>query len=739
MRPLIDKILFAAAAAIADRDEREVFLEYACRDHPALRKLLDELLGMQDATEDFFEFPSGSDLKQASSEGEAKGAMNTRIGRYRLIERIGAGGCGVVYLAEQQEPVRRKVALKIVRLGMDTENVIARFQMERQALATMDHPNIARVLDAGATASGRPYFVMELVDGEKITDFCDAHRLDVMERLALFVQVCQAVQHAHQKGVIHRDIKPSNVLVRRDSGLPTPKIIDFGIAKAATGDTRNDTTFTTFDQFLGTPAYMSPEQAAGGLDVDTRSDIHSLGVLLYELVTGRAPFNFATAPARSVEEIRRILRDEEPPTPSARLAALPAEELGDVAARRRIDPLKLIQTVKGDLDWIAIKAMEKDRKRRYETANGLAMDVQRHLGNDPVSAGPPGRRYRFGKLVRRNRPVFLAGGLALLALLSGLGTSTWMFFREREARNEQERLRQVAEFARIKTDLALASEADLRRQAELRETVSQAAVQLTYGNAGAADALLAAVPLDLMPSSLEAANALRSVGEWHMQEGRWDQAAARFVALAKATSSVDPADSETLSRHLLPAAAALCHLDDRPRYEQFRRMVIDRFGNSGNVHVAEQTVKVILLKPADDELLARVEALGTLIERDLLADDPSKNRDMVAWRHLSLTLFYYREGNLAAAREWANRCLALPERNPARDGSVRIILAMIEARSDRPESARQLLDEAGPPVREKLAGRLEDGDGAEGYWFDWVNAGSLLDEATDLLSRTRAK
>lgn len=737
MRLSIDKILFSAAATIAEPEERTAFLDYACRDDPALRRLLDEMLEMEDAAEDFFEPPPASEPEPGS---ESLDGVNARIGRYRLIERIGAGGYGVVYLAEQQEPVRRKVALKIVRLGMDTENVIARFQMERQALATMDHPNIARVLDAGATDSGRPYFVMELVEGEKITDFCDAHRLDLKERLELFVQVCQAVQHAHQKGVIHRDIKPSNVLVRSDAGLPVPKIIDFGIAKATADIAGHEATFTAFEQFIGTPAYMSPEQAAGVLDVDTRSDIHSLGVLLYELVVGRPPFDFFTAPERSLEEMRRILRDEEPPKPSSRLTALTVDELRDITASRRSESHKLIQTVKGDLDWIAMKAMEKDRNRRYETANGLALDVQRHLRNEPVSAGPPGRGYLLGKMVRRNKPVFLAGGLALLALFSGLAGSTWMFFRERDAHNEQQRLRQMAESARSNADRALASEAELRKHAEYRETLAQAAVKLAHNDMAGADAMLAAVPVDLAPSSLEAATSYRVVGEWHMKEGRWDQAAARFVGLARAMSSVDPSDSETVSRNLLQAAAALCRLDDRRRYEQFRRMAVERFGKSGNVDVAEQVVKATLLKPADEDLLKALKPLGILIERDLNSmDDPARNRGMVAWRHLSLTLFHYREGDLDNARVWANRCLQLPEANAARNASAGIIIAMIEARSGRPDNARRLIDVARPRVREKLSGRLEQGGSTEGYWFDWVNAGSLLDEAAALVNEGNAE
>src|SRR5438105_2394540 len=296
-----------------------------------------------------------------------------KIGHYKLLQKIGEGGCGIVYMAEQEEPVRRRVALKVVKLGMDTKQVIARFAVERQALALMDHPNIAKVLEAGATQTGRPYFVMELVQGIRITDYCDQNNLSTRARLELFTTVCQAIQHAHQKGIIHRDIKPSNILVALHDGVPVPMVIDFGIAKATRQQRLTDlTVFTAFEQFIGTPAYMSPEQAEmSGLDIDTRSDIYSLGVLLYELLTGRTPFDSKELLAAGLEEMRRNIREKEPMRPSTRLTTLEAGDLTVVAKRRQADPRKLIHLVQGDLDWIVIKALEKDRTRRYETANEM--------------------------------------------------------------------------------------------------------------------------------------------------------------------------------------------------------------------------------------------------------------------------------------------------------------------------------------------------------------------------------
>ncbi len=346
------------------------------------------------------------------------------IGPYKLLEPLGEGGFGMVFMAEQQRPVRRKVALKVIKPGMDTRQVVARFEAERQALALMDHPNIAKVLDGGETVGGRPYFVMELVHGMPVTQFCDRNHLGVRDRLLLFVQVCQAVQHAHQKGVIHRDLKPSNVLVTVHDTAPAPKVIDFGIAKATGPQLTDKTLFTGFAQMVGTPLYMSPEQAGqSGLDVDTRTDVYALGVLLYELLTGTTPFDRERLRAVGYDEVRRIIREEEPAKPSARMSTL-GEASATVSANRRSDPRKLSALFRGELDWIVMKALEKDRDRRYETANGLASDVERYLAGEEVRAVPPSVGYRLRKFARRNQRALataaLLGGMSLV-LVGGLG------------------------------------------------------------------------------------------------------------------------------------------------------------------------------------------------------------------------------------------------------------------------------------------------------------------------------
>ncbi len=401
---------------------------------------------LQDAPKDFTLRLESDDVAFSDLEGQV-------IDRYRLLEKIGEGGWGVVYVAEQTVPVRRRVALKVIKMGMDTRAVVSRFAAERQALAMMDHPHIAKVLDAGATQTGRPYFVMELVRGIRATDFCDQEKLGFRQRLELFCQICEAIQHAHQKGIIHRDIKPSNILVSVHEGLPTPKVIDFGIAKATDQRLTDHTVYTQINQFIGTPAYMSPEQAEmSSMDIDTRSDIYSLGVLLYELLTGRLPFGADELAAGGIDAIRRTIREREPVRPSTRMNTLDSAELRTVAQRRSLEPPRLIHLLKGDLDWIVMKCLEKDRTRRYATANGLSTDIRRYLQHEPVVARPPSALYRLRKSIQRNELAFASGVAVVAALLLGAGGSTWEAIRANRAEREQTRIWEKSqELSRLET------------------------------------------------------------------------------------------------------------------------------------------------------------------------------------------------------------------------------------------------------------------------------------------------
>jgi len=453
-----EEALFTIALA-KPASERAAFLDRECGDDKTLRQRLESLLAAHAAKDSFLEpdapQPNREPLKtiklEMPDDEPPDEAVGQTLGRYKLLERVGEGGCGVVYVAEQTEPVRRRVALKVIKLGMDTKQVVARFEAERQALAMMDHPNIAKVLDAGTTDVGRPYFVMELVRGIKITDYCDQANLTTKERLDLFIKVCQAIQHAHQKGIIHRDIKPSNILVTLHDGVPVPKVIDFGIAKATEGRLTDATVYTQLHQFIGTPAYMSPEQAEmSGLDIDTRSDIYSLGVLLYELLAGSTPFDPKELMASGIDAMRKTIREKEPVRPSTKLsqtlvaanvsslisstAERPTTEEEVRADSRRL--LRLRETItllKGDLDWIVMKCLEKDRTRRYETANGLAADITRHLTNEPVVARPPSTGYRLQKAFRRNKLAFAAGTAITAALVLGvIGTTIGLVRAERQ-------------------------------------------------------------------------------------------------------------------------------------------------------------------------------------------------------------------------------------------------------------------------------------------------------------------
>ncbi len=539
--PNLDTVV-CEAIDIPDPDARAAYLKAACGTDAALLQQVEVLVAAHfRAGGSFLEHSARSDVTAAfipATDADTRPEVGTAIGAYTLREQIGEGGMGLVFVAEQTHPVRRKVALKVIKPGMDSRQVVARFEAERQALALMDHPNIAKVLDAGTTPEGRPYFVMELVKGEPVTDYCDRNRLNLRQRLELFLQVCQAVQHAHQKGVIHRDLKPSNILIAVHDVTPVAKVIDFGIAKAVGQSLTDRTLYTAVAQFVGTPLYMSPEQAGqSSLDVDTRTDVYALGVLLYELLTGTTPIDPETFRKAGLDEVRRIIREDEPPRPSARMSTLKAAVLSTVADKRGADPRRLARQVRGELDWVVMKCLEKDRNRRYESASALAADVQRYLGDEPVSACPPSAGYRLRKLARRNKVALVTASIVAVALIAGTAVSVWQAMRADAARRyADERLQ---EESKAKAEADAHSQRAAENYGRARAAVKQMLTRVATNEVGAIPEMketrrnlledAARFYTELLRLSPADADAHAERGEVYETLGRYDDAIANYL------------------------------------------------------------------------------------------------------------------------------------------------------------------------------------------------------------------
>lgn len=719
------ELLFDAASVFTRPHERDRFLSYACRGEPEMRRQVELLIGLSSPAEDFFEFePQVSAMEVPAAIAHADG-LGVDVGRYRLIERIGAGGCGVVYLAEQREPVRRKVALKIIRLGLEGPEAVARFEAERQALASMNHPSIARILDAGTTETGRPYYVMELVDGEAITIYCDSHRLGIRERLELFIEVCRAIQHAHQKSVVHRDIKPSNILIDRLEATPVPKVIDFGIA-------RNIGPLTDEQEpvkagLIGTPAYMSPEQWTENERIDTRSDIYSLGILLSELLAGRPRHLPTDLLERTTGEIKSIIGAAKPLPPSVALTSLDAEECSRIAQNRNVSEDRLLALCRRELDWVVGKAVACDPSARYETAQALAEDISRWLRDEPVIARPQTRRYRLAKLVNRNRLWFGAGTLAFAGLIGGLGIATFLFFEEKEARATQEKLRLRAEAARQ-------AETQTRKLWEYRSRVAESAVRLRYQDFPGAEELVEPIPLEGTPPSLEAVTVFKTLAQWDRDAGRLEKTAIHYLSMASALANIDRAHTDSNSDTFLPASTALALSTDPQRYETLRRIALDLYENTEYSLVAERTLKACLLKPVPEEVLVRTRKLVKVLENEVAGNSAIINdpRGLGGWMFFAIALHHYRDGDDEAAKSWALRALESPGPDPACAPIVKALLGLAFLRQGKRQEAAPYLAAAEAAAREKMESPLPHGGPTTGFWWDWANLRILLDEAKAL-------
>jgi eukaryotic-like serine/threonine-protein kinase len=691
-----EEAIFAAASQLPP-DQRGDYLRQACAGDDELRRRVEGLLEAHEQAGGFMQepgAPAGRPTIVLSIPVTEK--TGDRIGRYKLLQQIGEGGCGVVYMAEQEEPVRRRVALKVIKLGMDTKSVIARFEAERQALAMMDHPNIAKVLDAGATENGRPFFVMELVRGIKITDYCDQNKLSTDERLGLFTHVCNAIQHAHQKGIIHRDIKPSNILVTLHDGVPVPKVIDFGIAKATQGRLTDQTLFTAFEQFIGTPAYMSPEQAEmSGLDVDTRSDIYALGVLLYELLTGRTPFDAKELLQAGLDELRRTIREKEPARPSTRLSTMLDADLTAVAQRRHVEPPKLIHSLRGDLDWIVMKSLEKDRTRRYETANGLAMDIQRYLTNEPVAARPPSTIYKFQKLVRRNKAVFATAGTGVAALVVGLILSLYLFVQEKSA------LQRAVDAEQKEKQLREAAE----QSAAWSQQISLAGLLLMQEQYDKSERLIREIPphATLVPF-------YNVFGRVHARRGNWEEALTNWNLV------VQYAPEDHLGYMYL--APLFLQLRDEAGYKNCRAQILRHFGNTTDPRIGERMVKASLILPADTDEMATIAKMADV------AASGDANADGWDFNLFAKGFAEYRQGDYAAAAESLKRVLPLDPGSSCRAETF-LVLAMAQAQLNQPAASRESFARAMDVVDHSLlkVGHLEED------WNDWIIIHALMREA----------
>jgi len=710
------------------------YVDQTCAGDENLRRKVQALLRANDRAGRFLdELPSAFAGERVQQVGAIE-KPGDRIGRYQLLKQIGEGGWGIVFLAEQKEPVRRKVALKIVKPGMDTKSVVARFEAERQALALMDHPNIARVIDAGMTDGGRPFFVMELVEGMKITDYCDQHSLPTRSRLELFTQVCDAIQHAHQKGIIHRDIKPSNILVTTGTdGRPAPKVIDFGVAKATGGQQLTDKTiFTARDMLIGTPAYMSPEQMSPmNADIDTRTDIYSLGVLLYELLTGTTPFDTRELLKAGFDEVRRVIRDEEPARPSTRLSTLMKAEAENFSKRHGAAPPWLIRELQGELDWIVMRALEKDRARRYATAHGLGVDVGRYLSGEPVSARPPSRLYKARKFVARNKLACASLATILVLMAAGLAVVTRLLVvgnRARVRAQHQQEVDRLEGFGIMYWQQGNYGEAEkcFRHSLAIRRqflddsspnvlVATHLVILLQQENKyDDTDQLFDGFSKSQLLASPGYAGLFATIGESMAMQGRWRKATNDVTNLVK-TEPDSPNGYHTL-------APLLVACEDVPEYRRLCQQIVVRFRGAQDPYIAERMAKDCLILTSSGADLNVVGALANVAV--------SKNPSYSPFQCCK-ALAEYRQQRFSEAVKWADSATKDPFPYSKAEGYA--ILSMARFKSGQTNEAFIALAECGKVIEEQLP-KLSNGNLGQD-WRDWIIAHALQKEAKALVNR----
>lgn len=687
--------IFHRAMEIEDSPQRDSFLCHACGDDELLRKSIEALLeDHAQATQLFHKVIDGfvmesEGLAQVCDETPIDPAIGSWLGAYRLIRRLGEGGGGIVYMAEQKAPVHRKVAIKILKSGMNKIHVMDRFEAERQALELMEHPNIARLLDAGVTADGRNYFAMELVTGEKITDHCAKQAIPLAIRLQMLQQICSAVQHAHQKGIIHCDLKPSNILVALVEGNPIPKIIDFGISKAAAGQPSE---WTRQGFPAGTPAYMSPEQISGSKDIDTRSDIYSLGIVMYELLASRPPVDDADFMDMESESLRHRLLNETPRPPSwtAKRNGIPHAEWNE------------------DLDWIVLKAINKDRECRYMTMRELGSDIARYLADEPVHARPPSHLYRLKKLVQRNRLASSAIAAGVLILAAGFTTSSLLY---------------------IKADAAERKQAQLRAQAEERERVTRAAILLLQNKSGEADAEIQRMGGMLTQPSVEARDVFRQLANWNALNGNWKACSQRLLALSRVNRFDENDMTDNVSRDLVAIAPTLIEAGESEFYKQFEIWLLERMERTANPIAAEQVLKICLLLPPPEDILLRLNSAAAVAEKSLLNVQPGSINRMEVWRCYAIGLWKYRTGQYDRSRYYLT--LAVNAEASRTEKAIMAVSLAVRSMAFRKlkniTKADDDLAQADAMIHDKFAVPLQFE--SQGFWHDWLSARILLQEA----------